>query len=313
MQIRFLEYLVALARERHFARAAAACNVTQPTLSGGLAALESALGVRLVERDRRFVSLTEEGEAVLPWARAILADHAAMKNALEASNGPLTGDLRLGIIPASMPVSGRLVRALTATHPGITVSLRSMTSREIAAGLVAHEIHAGLTYLSHEPLPEVRRVTLYTEGYMFGTRADAPLGGKASVTWQEAAAEPLCLLHRGMQNRRILDEHLTARGLELRPVAVTDSYLTLIAMVEAGGLSTIISDGYVSFMMGAPDLRVIPFAEPAPPNDIGLVVLDRPILQPLSAAVFACAKLIEKADSSAPVIGEDYQSSQKPI
>lgn len=297
MQIRFLEYLVALARERHFARAAAACNVTQPTLSAGLAALEDMLGgVRLVERDRRFIDLTGEGKAVLPWAHAILADHAAMRNALDASQGPLAGELRIGIIPASMPVSGRLVRALTAAYPGITVSLRSMTSREIEAGLVAHEIHAGLTYLSHEPLPKVRRVTLYTERYMFATRADARLGTKAQVTWREAAAEPLCLLHRGMQNRRILDEHLAAERLELKPVAVTDSYVTLIAMVEAGGLSTIISDGYARYMAGSSDLRIIPFARPAPPNDIGLVVLDRPVLPPLSAAALACAEIIKGGD-----------------
>ena len=68
MQIRTIEYFVALARERHFGRAAAACGVTQPTLSSGIGALEDELGVRLVLRDRRFAGLTVEGEAALPWA-----------------------------------------------------------------------------------------------------------------------------------------------------------------------------------------------------------------------------------------------------
>lgn len=293
MQIRFLQYLVALAEQRHFARAAAVCHVSQPTLSAGIAALEDLLGgVRLVDRDRRFVGLTAEGEAALPWARAILADHLALRTAVDLSEGPLVGELRLGIIPAAMPVSGRLVRTLVDTYPGLTVSLHAMTSREIEAGLVAQDIHAGLTYLSHEPLPQVRRVELVSERYLFATRTDAKLGGRQAVRWEEVADEPLCLLHQGMQNRRILDEHLAGLGLQLKPTAITDSYVTLIAMVEAGGLSTIISDSYAPLMAGAPDVRVMPFAPPAPPNVIGLVVLDRPAIPRLSAAALACAEMI---------------------
>lgn len=290
MQIRFLEYLVTLARERHFARAAAACNVSQPTLSAGLATLEDLLGARLVERDRRFVGLTPEGEAALPWAKAMLADHRAILDAVTAPGGLLTGELRLGVIPAAMPACGALVRAVTAAHPGVTVSLASMTSREIERGLLAQEIHAGLTYLSHEPLPQVRRAPLHAERYMFATRDDGALAERAAVTWREAATEPLCLLHQGMQNRRILDEHLARHGVGVTPVAVTDSYVTLISMVEAGGLSTIISDSYAPYMSGAPHVRVIPFVDPAPANIIGLVVLDRPAIAPLSAAALEAAQ-----------------------
>ena len=74
MVIRQLAYLVALARERHFGRAAAACNVTQPTLSAGIRHLENELGVPLVERSQRFQGLTAEGERVLTWAQRIIAD-----------------------------------------------------------------------------------------------------------------------------------------------------------------------------------------------------------------------------------------------
>lgn len=295
MQIRFLEYLVALARERHFARAAEACGVSQPTLSAGLAALEESMGARLIERDRRYVGLTEEGEAALPWAEAMLADHSAMRAAIKAPGGPVTGEVRFGIIPAAMPSSGRLIRTLVEAHPALTVSLRSMTSREIEAGLIAQSIHAGLTYLSHEPLTRVRHVPMAHESYVFATRADAPLGRHKTVTWQEASGERLCLLHQGMQNRRILDSHLAMRGLHISPAAVTDSYVTLIAMVEAGGLSTIISDSYAPLMAGMASVRVIPFADPAPANVIGLVVLDRPAITPLTAAILACAEAIAGA------------------
>lgn len=297
MQIRFLEYLVVLAREQHFGRAAAACHVTQPTLSAGIAALEDLLGGgRLVERDRRFVRLTDEGAAVLPWAQAMLADYRELQAAVRPARDPLRGELRLGVIPAAMPASGRLVRTLVAAHPGLSVSLRSMTSREIEAGLVARQIHAGVTYLSHEPLPQVHRVTLYRERFLFATHAAGRLAGHEAVAWEEVAGEPLCLLHEGMQNRRILDEHLRRLNLALRPLATTDSYVTLIAMVEAGGLSTVISDGYVPFMGGAANLRIKPFVPPAPPNDIGLVVLDQPVLAPLARAALAAARTIEISD-----------------
>ena len=74
MIVRYLEYVVALARERHFARAAAVCNVTQPTLSAGIKQLEESLAVLIVERRQRFVGFTPEGERVLAWAQRMLAD-----------------------------------------------------------------------------------------------------------------------------------------------------------------------------------------------------------------------------------------------
>ena len=289
MQIRFLEYLVALARERHFARAAAACHVSQPTLSSGLAALEDTLGVRLVERDRRYSGLTAEGEAALPWAQAMLADHVELRAAIAAPAAHLAGELRLGVIPAAMPASGALVCTLVATYPGVAITVRAMTSREIEASLVTQDIHAGLTYLSHDPLPRVRQVSLSTERYIFATHAAGRLGAQTEVSWEDVARERLCLLHEGMQNRRILDEHLAARRIRIRPTATTDSYVTLIAMVEAGGLSTIISDSYAPYMAGATHVRAIPFCHPAPANVIGLVVPDRSLLSPMSRAAFDCA------------------------
>src|SRR6202789_1668269 len=82
MIVRYLEYLAALARERHFARAAAACSVTQPTLSAGIKQLEEQLGVLIVERRQRFVGFTVEGERVLAWAHRVLADYGGLTQEL---------------------------------------------------------------------------------------------------------------------------------------------------------------------------------------------------------------------------------------
>jgi DNA-binding transcriptional LysR family regulator len=289
MQTRFLDYFVTLAREKHFARAAEACHVSQPTLSAGIAALESLLGKRLVIRSHRFVDLTPEGHAILDHARRMLAEQDGLRQAIGARSGPMRGEVRLGAIPAAMPLAGPVVRALHAQHPALTVSLRSMTSREIERGLVDYELDAGLTYLDNEPPAQVRATALFAERYLFAAAAGPAFAG-STITWQEAAAAPLCLLHDGMQNRRILDAHLATLGLSVTPVATADSYVALFSMVVAGGLCSIVTDSHRAFVAHNPALRLIELVDPAPANAIGLIILDRQPVPPLATAVFEAAQ-----------------------
>ncbi|MES2289164.1 MAG: LysR family transcriptional regulator [Pseudomonadota bacterium] len=288
MQLRFLEYFVALSREKHFARAAEACHVSQPTLSAGLAALEETLGKRLVVRDRRFIDLTAEGHAMLDHAKRVIADHEALRQSLAVPDGRLRGELRLGAIPAAMPSVGYLVAALHEVHPAVRISIRSLTSREIERALLAYELDAGLTYLENEPPAQVRSMPLYEERYMFVTRAESDFGHDA-IDWKQIAGTPLCLLHTGMQNRRILDAQLSRRRLKLTPVATADSYIALLSMVSHGGLSTIVTDSHAEIIAGDTHLRVLEISDPAPANAIGLVVVDREPLSPLAKAIFEIA------------------------
>lgn len=296
MQLRALRYFVTLAREEHFARAAEACGITQPTLSSALAALEDELGKRLVERDRRYIGLTEEGRAMLPWAQQLLAAHEGLVHAVEALEGPLHGEFRLGVIPAAMPSVGQFTRALLKTHPGMTVSVRSQTSREIVRAIGAFEIDAGITYLDHERPSNVIGVPLYPERYVFVTnRDDGPPPGAA--TWEDVARHPLCLLDQGMQNRRILDGLLSEQGLSVTPRATADSYIALLAMVRSGGLATVMPDRYVDLIEGADWASVHPIAMEASVSRIAVIVGDRAPLDPLAAVALNCARSIaRKAD-----------------
>src|SRR5436309_4552415 len=99
-----LEYLLALARERNFGKAAEQCGVTQPTFSAGIKQLEATLGVLLVHRKSRFVGFTTEGERVLDWARGIVADSRAMRQELRSLKHGLTGQLRIAAIPTVLPM-----------------------------------------------------------------------------------------------------------------------------------------------------------------------------------------------------------------
>src|SRR5688572_9702303 len=106
MNIRHLRYLVALDRERNHGRAAATCNVTQPTLSEAIRQLEQELAVPLIQRKgQRFQGLTSEGERVLVWAQRILADEDALGQELAGMRKGPSGSLRFGVIPAAMPVA----------------------------------------------------------------------------------------------------------------------------------------------------------------------------------------------------------------
>lgn len=290
MQLRYLEYFVALARERNFGRAAHVCHVSQPTLSAGIAAFEKMLGRLLVLRERRFIDLTAEGYAVLPFAQQMIADHIAMRGAIESETGPLRGTLRIGAIPAAMPCVGRLVAGIAALQPALKIVIRSMTSREIESALVAHDLDAGVTYLSSEPPAQVRCVPLYQEHFLFAARKGSPLGGRKTVSMAEALEGPLCLLHQGMQNRRILDDVLAAEGLQADPVATADSYVALFAMVADGGLNAIVTDSHRAIIDGHPEIILIPFDDPPPSNQIGLVIPGRDPASPLSRAAELAAQ-----------------------
>lgn len=290
MQIRALRYFVTLAEEKHFARAADRCGITQPTLSAALNALEEELGKRLVERDRRYIGLTPEGRAMLPWAQQMLAAQEGMVHAVEALGGPLSGEFRLGAIPAATPLVGLFANLLLGTHQGLSLSIHSLTSRDIVRGLNAFEIEAGLTYLDHEPPAGMLTVPLYEERYIFIASHGGAFDNYTHISWEEAAAAPLCLLHQGMQNRRILDAALAIRGLSTTPRAISDSYLALLAMVQSGGLATIIPDSYTALLDKLSWARFIPLEGEQTSNRIGLIVADRTPLNPLSSAALIIAR-----------------------
>ena len=156
MLLKHLQYLTVLARERHFARAAAACKVTQPTLSAGIKQLEEQLGLLVVQRGQRFEGLTPEGERVLAWAQRITADAESLEQEASRLRQGLVGRLRLGVVPAALPAVPILASPLARRHPGVTLTVVSTTSIDIQAGIDEFRLEAGITYLDNEPLSHVR-------------------------------------------------------------------------------------------------------------------------------------------------------------
>ena len=290
MIVRYLNYLVALARERHFARAAVACNVTQPTLSAGIRQLEDEFGVLIVERRQRFAGFTPEGERVLAWAQRMLADYSGLIQELSELQGGLAGQLRIGGIPVSLPALALLTAPFGALHAKTRFQITSQTSIEIQRELDDFAIDVGLTYLDNDPLSRVRTVPLYRERYVLITREASDFSELESITWAQAASLPLCLLTPSMQNRRIIDAQFRVAGAQVNAVMETNSLVTIWTHLLFGKLSTVVPQTFLLLFMKRDGLVSIPLVEPEAFHTLGLVAAEREPLAPLPRAFLKFAQ-----------------------
>ena len=287
-----LEFLLALAREKHFGRAAESCGVTQPTLSAGVKQIEEQMGVLLVKRGSRFQGFTPEGERVLEWARRIVGDTRAMREDINALRHGLSGRLRIAAIPTALAMVAALTTPFRERHPNVQFTVLSRTSVEILELLENLEIDAGITYIENEPIGRVNIVPLYQEHYRLLTSADAPLGDRDVVTWAEVAQLPLCLLTPDMQNRRIIDRLLLSAGSESRPTLESNSMILLFSHVRTGRWASVMPEKIAQTLGLTETIRAIPIVEPDAVQTIGLVVPRREPMTPTTAALVTEAKRI---------------------
>lgn len=289
-----LEFLIALARERHFGRAAEVCGVSQPTLSSGLKQLEESLNTLLVVRGSRFEGFTVEGERALEWARRIVSDSRAMRQDLDALKRGLTGEIKIAAIPTALPMVASLTTPYRANHPDVSFTILSRTSIDVLKQIENLEVDAGLTYIDNEPLGRMSSVPLYREEYRFLTAADAALGDRDTVTWAEVGKVPLCLLTADMQNRRIIDQVLRSVGIETAPTLQSNSMVVLHSHVRTGRWASIMPAVLADNLGLTPAVRSIPIVEPVIGHTIGLVAPQREPMTPLVAALLTEAKKLAK-------------------
>jgi DNA-binding transcriptional LysR family regulator len=301
MDIRQLQYLVALAREKHFTRAAKECGVTQPTLSGRIRQLEQELGVPIVERGQRFHGLTPQGERVLTWASAILDTWQTLQQeiaSLRNTSGTLTGHLSVGVIPSALPMAALITRAIQARHAAIELTVLSQSSIEILKHLEDFSIDIGLTYLDNEPIEGMRSESVYMERYCLLVHEEHPLAGATAVTWADASKEPLCLLTPDNQNRRIVDRAFRAAGSAPVPRLETNSVINLCANVRLSKLASVIPEYFLEVLGPISDVRAVPLTAPAIEHSVGLIAVDRDPVSPLVLAAFECARELEPSPIS---------------
>jgi DNA-binding transcriptional LysR family regulator len=300
-----LEFIIALARESHFGRAAEACRVSQPTLSGGIKYLEDMFGVLLVQRGSRFHGFTPEGERVLEWARRIVGDARAMRQDIDALKRGLVGHVKIAAIPTALAMTAMLTTPYRAKHPSVRFSIVSKTSIDVLRLLDDLEVDAGLTYLDNEPVGRVNTVPLYYEEYRLLTSPAGAFGDRDSVTWAEVGQVPLCLLTPDMQNRRIIDALLRSAGQEPSPTLESNSMIVLFAHVRTGKWASIMPAKLAETLGLTDNVRSIPIVEPAATHAVGLIIPHREPMTPLITA------LVTEARSLAKVLGQAPAALQK--
>ena len=289
MIARKYRYLIALAREKHFGRAAASCHVSPSTLSTAIRDLEAELGVAVVERGQHYAGLTAEGEQVLRYAQLAAAQADALGQALaELKEGGLTGRARIGVIPTATSAVAEYSAELARQHPRLMLDILSLATGEILERLHSFELDAGIVYLRSAQVADLDVIPMWAENHVLITTATEGVAAGEAITWCEAADLRLCLLTPDMQNRRTIDETFAGIGAQPRPTMETNSIVSLLAHVSSGGWSSIIPRSVLDFI-GLPDgVRVLRLVEPEVAWATGLVTVRR---DPVSPVVYAIRKI----------------------
>ncbi len=232
--LRQLRYLVALAEHHHFGRAAEECLATQSTLSAGLQELETLLGVTLVERTKRKVMLTPLGEEVVARARLVLRGAEDIADLTASAGEPLSGPLRLGVIPTIGPyLLPRVLPALRATFPALKLYLREDQSARLVERVVGGDLDIALLALPYAA-PELESQSLGLDRFVLACPPDHPLAGRSEINDADLVGVELLLMEEG----HCLRDHALSACRLPRPARgegiLATSLTTLVQMVANG-------------------------------------------------------------------------------
>jgi LysR family hydrogen peroxide-inducible transcriptional activator len=272
MNLRDLRYFVALAEARHFGKAAERSFVSQPTLSAQIKKLENYLGVQLIERQPRQVTLTETGAKILPLARSILAESDEIVSLARNEHDPLSGKLKVALIPTLGPYLLPLVtRKLRKQLPRLKLMLYEHQTQSLLERLRAGEIDLGILALP-VPLDGLEARELFDEEFTLAMPSQHALAKKAHVKLDDLTGETLLLLEDGHCLRdQALDVCSRVDAKESEDYRAT-SLETLRQMVAAGLGVTLLPQLATRGPFGSGHgLTVKPFARPVPSRRIGAI------------------------------------------
>ncbi|HEX4558533.1 MAG TPA: LysR family transcriptional regulator [Mycobacterium sp.] len=273
MLLRQLEYFVAVARERHFARAAESCYVSQPALSTSIAKLERELSVTLINRGQNFEGLTPEGERLVVWAKRVLAEHDALKAEAAAMRSGISATLRLGTGPTVSTTAALPVAAFCALHPlaGVRVCSR-LSSTELLRQLRNFELDVAIAHFGPDDQSGLEVVPLYEEQYVLLVSGEQLVPAARTITWAEAAQLPLALLTPDMRFRQFIDKAFAGSGAAAVPQVETDSVASLYAHVATGAWASVVPHTWLRALPVTGAARAIRLVEPDTRAQISMAI-----------------------------------------
>jgi DNA-binding transcriptional LysR family regulator len=297
MFIRQFRYLVAVAEERHFARAAQRCNVTQPSLSNGIKQLEHELGVPIFLRGRgqRFHGLTAEGERVAYWSRAVLAHCDAMREEVAMMQKDLTGSLRLGAMPSMSPVLPSVLQTFREKYPGVRIDVQFIGNEAMRLGLNNFSLDLALTYLDRADLGRKNTLPIYTEQLSLLVKETPEFRHREAITWKEAAKLPLALLRPSMHERHFVNQVFASVGCSPIARVESESILHLMFQAQFTELCTIIPSHFVYAPGLHPGMLALPLVEPIVSQEVGLFWAEGDIVLPMARAFVSIIRTLNQS------------------
>lgn len=269
LTLKQLRYFEALARHRHFGRAAEACFISQPALSLQIKELESMFGAPLVERGPRQVQLTAVGETFLTKARQILLDVEELEDLVRASRGPLAGRLRLGVIPTIAPyLLPEIIASLSDQFPDLELDLRESVTRSLIEDLLEARLDLAIVALPISE-PALQEFALFDEEFVLvrhRSEADRPVPGPQMLQTMK-----LLLLEEGHCFRDQALSFCQFDETQPRQLMEGSSLSTLVQMVGAGMGLTLIPEMAQALETRSADVSVAKFPPPGPSRTIGMV------------------------------------------
>ena len=270
-KLKQLQYLVALADTLHFGRAAEQCHVTQSTLSAGLQELEALLGVQLVERTRRSVLFTPLGNEVAAKARTLLIGAEELISLAQASQNPLSGTIRMGVIPTIAPfLLPQALPPLRQTFPDLKLHLLEATSQDLCDRLHAGQLDVVLFALPYR-CGEIEVVSLFEDEFLvaYPPKAEVP---KGAVSAADLEPETLLLLEEGHCLRDHALSACSLPGIDPTRSIMATSLHTVVQMVDNGlGITLLPKLAVDGGLLTGTGVQLAPLIEGATPRQIGLV------------------------------------------
>ena len=273
MTLTELRYVVAVARERHFGRAAESCFVSQPTLSVAVKKLEEELGVPLFERGPGEVTITPAGRKIIEQAQRVLEEASRIKELAAAGRDPLAGSLRLGAIYTIGPyLLPKLIPILRKSAPSMQLHIQENFTHRLGEMLKSGEVDVILVALPFDE-PGIATEAVYDEPFVVAVPKGHPWEGRKRVSSEELTRESLLLLGEGHCFRdQVLEICHTLRSRERNPIArtVEGGSLETIRQMVASGVGITVLPGTSVSGAGTELVRVVPFAKPVPTRRVGL-------------------------------------------
>ena len=293
MNLQQLEYIVAVSRVRHFAKAADQCGVTQPTLSAMIQKLENELGVKLFERTSQQVSLTPIGQKVVAQAEEVLAHASLLRDVVEEEKHSLSGTFRLGVLPTIAPyLIPRFFPLLRRQHPETDLRVAEMQTEALYRAMHEGELDAAILVKLGER-KEFDQQTLYYEQFFAYVARGSKLAQASSIRTEELQHEFLWLLDEGHCFRDQLVKFCRLKSAQESKKAYTlGSIETFMRMVEGGQGVTFIPELALEQLTPSQRELVRPFALPVPTREVVLATphefVRHALLELIRQAVVAC-------------------------